>query len=197
MKPWRPSICKEVGLNIWTWFVWIWALITFTVQEKDMCHFHDKRNWQTESIVCWTVGRIISPHFHSRFVRSPSSIFWWQCRSCGSESPDDRRCRRHWHPPPNRWPKRHGNKRLQRISPPLCDAPVLLSSTNIQTLIIFTSFKSQSGFFLLTDLHVVTGGVEFDPLHHTRSAFVIARLDHAVHPGVLQRLGWGEHTSRV
>lgn len=66
---------------------------------------------------------------------------------------------------------------------------VPLSPTNIQTLIVFTSFKSQSRFFLLTDLHVVTGGVEFDPFHHTRSAFVIARLDHAVHPGVLQRLG--------
>lgn len=68
---------------------------------------------------------------------------------------------------------------------------VPLSPTNIQTLklVIFTSFKSQSLFFLLTDLHVVTGGVQFDPFHHTRSAFVIARLDHAVHPGVLQRLG--------
>lgn len=66
---------------------------------------------------------------------------------------------------------------------------VPLSPTNIQTLIVFTSFKSQSLFFLLTDLHVVTGGVQFDPFHHTRSAFVIARLDHAVHPGVLQRLG--------
>lgn len=68
---------------------------------------------------------------------------------------------------------------------------VPLSPTNIQTLklVIFTSFKLQSLFFLLTDLHVVTGGVQFDPFHHTRSAFVIARLDHAVHPGVLQRLG--------
>lgn len=43
--------------------------------------------------------------------------------------------------------------------------------------------------FFLTDLHIVTGGVEFDPLNDTCSALVITRLDHTIHSWVLEGLG--------
>lgn len=39
-----------------------------------------------------------------------------------------------------------------------------------------------------TDLHVVNRGIEFDPLDDARSALMIPRLDHTVHPRVLQGL---------
>lgn len=47
---------------------------------------------------------LFSHHFRSRSAHSPSSIFWWRCRWCGSGNLGDLRCRTHWRPPPHRWP---------------------------------------------------------------------------------------------
>lgn len=41
---------------------------------------------------------------------------------------------------------------------------------------------------LLTHLHVVAGGVQFDPLDDTRSALMVPGLDHAVHSWILESL---------